>query len=137
MHAARCPGVHGLRTLVADDDFAFLDLVATALERRGAHAVRASCGDELMAAIADNHPFDVVVTDVQMPWMTGLQVMHSVRTAGLRTPTVIMTGSRDPKIAAQVQALGHSFALLYKPFSIAQLLAAVRVCLGRLGASAA
>ena len=118
-----------LNALVADDDPDFLALVGKALERFGVHIVRASSGGELLEEIAHHHPFDVVVTDVAMPWMTGLQVMHSVRTAGLFGPIVIMTGLRDAKTAESVAALGNHVALLYKPFSIPQLLSAVCGCL--------
>ena len=64
-----------------------------------------------------------------MPWTTGLQAMHSVRTAGLSTPIVVMTALRDPKIAEQVGALGRGATLLYKPFGIERLYAAMQSAL--------
>ncbi|HVK85986.1 MAG TPA: hypothetical protein VM513_17820, partial [Kofleriaceae bacterium] len=46
-----------------------------------------------------------IVTDISMPWMTGLQVMHSARAAGLRVPIIVMTALRDPTIPEQVASL--------------------------------
>jgi CheY-like chemotaxis protein len=115
-----------LRALVADDDLETLRMVSYAVESLGAEVASARTGDELIQLLADAS-FDVVVTDVAMPWMTGLQAVHSVRTAGLTTPTVVITASRDPQITRQVQALGDSATLLYKPFTIEQLQDAVAV----------
>lgn len=123
------------RVLIADDDREMLDMVSREAERFGADVVRATSGDELLQAIAEAGPFDVVVTDIAMPWMTGLQVMHSARAAGLRCPVVIMTGLRDPNIPAHVASLGSRAALIYKPFSIEQLYTALRTCLGETGAA--
>jgi FixJ family two-component response regulator len=67
----------------------------------------------------------VVITDVAMPWMTGLQVMHSARTAGLTTPVVVMTALRDSKVADTAAALGKHAAFLQKPFGIEDLYAAL------------
>src|SRR5688572_11689543 len=94
------------RALVADDDAEMLSLVQSALERLGADVVAVSSGNELMEAIANGGSFDVIVTDVSMPWMSGLQVMHSARTAGLPVPVVVMTALRDPALPAQVASLG-------------------------------
>jgi CheY-like chemotaxis protein len=127
MHAARDAP---MRALVADDDPEFLELMARALEHLRAEVVCAASGTELLKELADGDPFDVVITDVSMPGMTGLQVMHSARTAGLPCPVVIMTALRDRKTAAQAIALGKRVVLLYKPFSLGALCVALTACLG-------
>lgn len=119
-----------MRALIADDDPEFLDLIAGALEQVCGDVVCAASGSELLAELADGAPFDVVITDVSMPGMTGLQAMHAARTAGLPCPVVIMTALRDRKTTAQVVALGGRVALLYKPFSISALRVALGACLG-------
>ena len=112
--------------LVADDDAATLALVAEVLERLGCLVSSAEDGDELLQAVAAGGPFDLLVTDISMPWMTGLQVASSVRTAGITTPVIVMTAL--PIDAARIDALGHT-VLLRKPFGIKQLEAAVRYLL--------
>src|SRR5690348_10176941 len=115
-----------MRALVADDDSEMLELVGDALVHFGADVVTATSGGDLLEKLAHDESFDVIVTDISMPWMTGLQVMHSVRTAGLPVPVVVITALRDPWLPAQVAALGARTELLYKPFSLAELQAAVR-----------
>jgi CheY-like chemotaxis protein len=116
-----------LRVLIADDDPEMLDMVSSVVAKvYGAYIVRAATGHELLAAIADEGPYDFIVTDISMPWMTGLQVMHSARTAGLPVPVVVMTALRDPEIPAQVAALGDRARLIQKPFGYDDLVAALR-----------
>jgi CheY-like chemotaxis protein len=124
-HAYRSMMLHGARILVADDDPELLCSVAAALEQLGAEVVRAQNGGELIEHLADDGPFTVVVADVAMPWMTGLQVLHSARTAGLGTPVVVMTALKGERLVEQVQALGRNAVLLRKPFELEELESAV------------
>jgi CheY-like chemotaxis protein len=111
------------RILVADDDPASLSLVGHAMEGLGLSVRCADDGDELLQALAEDGPFDLIVTDVAMPWMTGLQVAQSARTAGVTTPVIVMTASR---VAAEdVQHLGDNTVLLRKPFGLSALIGAV------------
>jgi CheY-like chemotaxis protein len=106
--------------LVADDDAATLSVVADALQPVGS-VTCADDGNELMQALADG-AFDLVVTDIQMPWMTGMHVAHSIRTAGLQVPVIVMTAL--PIAASEVQKLGPRSCLLRKPFRLGELMAA-------------
>lgn len=110
-----------LTALVAEDEPFLRGLVAGVIERLGVDVTCVTCGDEMLARIADHARFDVIVTDVAMPWMTGLHVMHSVRTAGMTSPVVVITALSDPRIPAQVASLGVHAVLLFKPFSLAAL----------------
>lgn len=113
-----------LTALIADDDPELLRMVGEAVEQLGVDVKTAMTGGDLIEQLADSR-FDLVITDVSMPWMTGLQALHSARTAGLATPIVVITASRDDKIAAQVAALGENATLLRKPFGIDELHAAI------------
>jgi CheY-like chemotaxis protein len=119
-----------VRALVADDDPDLLEMVSNAVARLGIEVVSARSGGELLDKLAHRGPFDVVVTDVAMPWMSGLHVMHSARAAGSSCPVVVMTGHRDAKTTAQVTSLGDHVVLIHKPFSSLELDAALRECLG-------
>ena len=111
------------KVLVADDDDVTVAIVAQAMEHLGFAVSCAEDGDELLQQIAEQGPFDLLITDVSMPWMTGLQVAHSARVAGLLTPLIVMTAL--PIDASAVRALGTSAVLLRKPFGIKQLVDAV------------
>lgn len=121
MHRSCLMGLAGARILVADDDPELLEGVVQWLRREGADVLQAASGDELLDRLAHDGRFDLVVTDVAMPWMTGLQVMHSARAAGLGTPIIVMTALRDERIPAQVATLGQRAAYLRKPFEVGEL----------------
>jgi two-component system response regulator QseB len=114
----------GARVLVADDDSQLLGAVCDALTRLDANVVRASSGADLIEQLATAGPFDLVVTDISMPWMNGLQAMRSTRAAGLATSVIVMTALTDPRIPAQVKSLGANAVLLRKPFQLDDLEAA-------------
>jgi DNA-binding response OmpR family regulator len=112
------------RVLVAEDDPEMRNTVADALALRGYGVVRAESGAEFVDQLANEGPFDLIVTDVSMPWMDGLKAIRLMRTAGLATPVIVMTALRDQKIPTEVQALGRTI-LLRKPFELDELDAAV------------
>jgi len=114
------------RVLVADDDLDMLGMVAAVLAKLGLDVITASSGGDLLEQVASGGPFDLVVTDVAMPWMSGLQVMHSARAAGQQCPIIVMTGLRNQKTADQVGALGAEVRRLDKPFSVEDLESTVR-----------
>jgi len=107
--------------LVADDDPQLLDATAEALTAMGADVIRATNGAELIEQLANAGPFDLVVTDVGMPWMSGLEAIRSTRAAGLGTSVIVMTALTDERIPAQVQALGEHTVFLRKPFELTEL----------------
>lgn len=134
MRCARYKSVSGgAYILVADDDPAMLEAVADSLEQLGASVVRAASGAELIEAVGEQGPFDLVVTDISMPWMTGLQAMQSARTAGLETPIVVMTALKNEDVPDAVAKLGHDAVLLRKPFSLDDLYGAVTKLIARRG----
>jgi CheY-like chemotaxis protein len=113
------------RVLVADDDPELLAAVADALKRLGHDVVQVESGAGLVNRLANEGPFDLIVSDISMPWMDGLKALSSMRTAGVATPVIVMTALRDQQIPAQVQALGLNVVLLRKPFELDELEAAV------------
>lgn len=115
----------GTRVLVVDDDPQLLEALAEALEQLGATVAQAHNGGELIDRLADSSPFDLIVTDIAMPWMTGLSSMRAARTAGLGIPLIVITGLTDETIAAEVRGLGGNAILLRKPFAIRELKSAV------------
>lgn len=116
------------RVLVADDDPMTLVTVGGVLEKADYKVTTAWDGDELLQQLAEHGPFDLVVTDVSMPWMTGLQVAHCARAAGMKTPVIVISALRIDSSA--LESLGTNARLLRKPFDQAQLLGAVHALLG-------
>jgi CheY-like chemotaxis protein len=110
-----------LKAVVADDNPDLLEAVSLELETLGLEVARAMSGAELLDLVANAGPFGLIVTDINMPWMDGLQVTRSVRNAGLTTPILVMTGHLEKQAAVQ----GVNVALLLKPFSAEALHLAV------------
>ncbi|MFZ0133181.1 MAG: response regulator [Desulfobacterales bacterium] len=63
-------------------------------------------------------PFDLVVTDLQMPVMNGLKLMAGIKHESRHTPVVLMTGMNTPEVARFARAAA---AILYKPFGFDKL----------------
>jgi two-component system, sensor histidine kinase len=83
-HLMLIPSVHVIqRVLVADDDPQLLDTVCEVFTRLDADVVRGSSGGDLIEQVATAGSFDLVITDISMPWMSGLQAIRSTRAAGL------------------------------------------------------
>ena len=118
--------VPATRVLVADDDPLQLRVVGEVLTHLGLDVVEASNGAELIARLAHEGPFALVITDIRMPWMDGLKAMHATRVAGLGTAVIVMTALKDARVDAMVRALGDKAVLLRKPFSVAHLESAVQ-----------
>ena len=111
---ARTPR-HG-RVLVVDDDADMRDLAAEALGDLGYETV--ACGDprhalELLAGGA----FDVVLSDLHMPEISGVDLARACAQRGIRTPFVLMSGFGDETQKESPQG-AHIAGWLEKPFSI-------------------
>lgn len=105
-----------LRVLVADHDPAALQTVALALERLGALVVRAETGGELLERLVDEGPFDLIVTELDLRWMSGLQALYAVRHAGVTTPIIVTTTGDEQRITEVVRRMGD-VVVLSKPFA--------------------
>ena len=110
--------------VVAEDHADIRFVLQHALERAGHQVVVAADGEEALAMVRRHVP-DVVVTDVDMPRMTGLDLCRAIRAdARLRhIPVVLASGSLMPGDARADEA--GATATLLKPFLPAQLLACV------------
>lgn len=106
--------------LVADDDPNMLDALADVVTSTGREVCKVRDGGELIEAIGDGG-FDLVITDISMPWMSGLQAASSARYAGLPTPVIVVTALEDPSLDARVASLGSHARLLRKPIDVDDL----------------
>src|SRR6478609_5032002 len=80
-----------IRVLVVEDDADTAQYVRTVLERRG--GMHVTVAHEPMSALAEvaAHQFDVVLTDIQMPGMSGLELLGELRSRAPGTPVAVMT----------------------------------------------
>jgi two-component system, OmpR family, response regulator MprA len=109
--------------LVIDDQPAIRTVVQTALEEDGAFRVSgASTGDDALARFDSDAP-DLIVLDLVMPGMHGLELAAHACARGI--PVVLMTG--EPTMTATLESLACPH--LHKPFRMEQLLAEARAAI--------
>jgi CheY-like chemotaxis protein len=118
------------RIVIADDDPETLELLSDILYSPTTEIHKATSGAELVVLLAEQGPFDLIVTDVDMPWMEGLAVIRSARAAKIHAPVLVISGLSRADIPATVAGLGNA-RLLRKPIAVADLRDAVAELLGR------
>jgi CheY-like chemotaxis protein len=118
------------RVLLAEDDPDMRRLLAARLRAAGHHVVEASDGvgivDVIESMVWSEPPdaFDVIVSDVHMPGLSGLDVLAALRCSGLPTPVILITAFGDDDVHAEALELG-AVAVLDKPIDPQALDAAV------------
>ncbi len=117
------------RVLVVDDDDSIRDLVTTALEFVGFQVTVAADGFAGLAAAADGQP-DLIVLDVMMPGIDGLEVCRRLRAGGDETPVVFLTSNDAATDVVQGFAAGGDDHLA-KPFNLQVLIARIEAVLRR------
>ena len=119
----------GVRVLVVDDEDYITDLIAVGLRFVGFDVDTAADGREALAKVADTRP-DLVVLDVSMPGMDGLEVVQRLRRDGVSTPIVFLTARDAPADRVKGLHLGGD-DYITKPFSLEELLARIEAILRR------
>ena len=117
------------RILVIDDEEAIRDSLKVTLDYEGYDTRVASTAREGLAAIESERP-GVVLLDVKMPIMDGMELLRELRTRGHQAPIILISGHATASTAFEAARLG-AFAVLEKPFETEQLLLNVRNALQR------
>lgn len=118
-----------IRILVVDDHPLSAQIVARLAVRAGMHAALAADGTDALNWLAEQQePFDVVVSDVEMPRMGGFELLHEIRLRHGRLPVILMTAFFDEEKRDAARAWGAA-NLLKKPFGSRELTVAVNAAL--------
>ena len=112
------------RLLVVDDEPDIRDLVAKRLARDGYQVLSAGGGVEALALVRDHGMPEAAILDIDMPGMSGFDVLTRLRELRPGLPALFLTVLWGADVHAQVRAAGVD--QVAKPFTAAELTAAVR-----------
>lgn len=110
--------------LLVDDEEEFIKSLSERLQLRDIEANTAFAGEPALEMVADAAP-DVMVLDLRMPGIGGLEVLRRIKKTHPQVPVIILTGHGSEKDEAAAMQLG-AFAYLQKPVQIDDLLAQMR-----------
>jgi DNA-binding NtrC family response regulator len=115
--------------LAVDDEESFLELLKTLLQQEGYYVDTAPDGASAIN-ILQSLPFDLVLLDVKMPRIDGVEVLKFIKDHYLDTQVIMLTGVHDVKIAVECMRLG-AFHYVTKPYSTDELLTVIDRALER------
>ncbi len=118
----------GRRVLIVDDDRDALRILGDFLEAKGTEVVTAMDGHEALARFHDDGPFDVVVLDVMMPGLDGLEVCRRLKASpqGQLTPVLLVSARTDTR--SRIAGLyGGADDYINKPVDLREFLARLEV----------
>ncbi|MBB6431022.1 response regulator [Algisphaera agarilytica] len=123
------PLLHGKRILIADDEPNIRKTVKEVLSKFGCVCTTAKDGYEA-CSLLDQDPFDLVISDIKMPYRNGYEIYASAQRAREGMPVVLMTGfGYDPHHSIVRASQEGLSTVLFKPFKVDQFLEEVRKAL--------
>jgi CheY-like chemotaxis protein len=127
LRATRSNGLF-FEILLVDDEPLILSPLSLCLED-SSHRVTTALGGQNALDLLRGKPFDLVITDLQMPGIDGIALLRTAKEIRSNTKVIIMTGS---VLSASARRLisREADGFLDKPFSLAELHRAVASCLG-------
>lgn len=127
--AAACAGAN--RTILVVEDEAYIRQILVAmLGRMGFRTVEAEDGNSALQQVGGHNPsFDLVITDLSMNGMGGVELVRRLRATHPRIRIIVMSGRIDEEARHELDRLGIS-GIVNKPFTREELSAALNQCLG-------
>ncbi|MDD4701514.1 MAG: response regulator [Desulfovibrio sp.] len=115
-----------MRALFVDDELEFLELMQKRLARRGMEVVTAPDGKTALdmvkqASVPDAEPFNIVIMDVRMPGMDGLETLRHMKQIAPKLPVILLTGHACMGVAVEGLDLG-AYDYMLKPVAISELI---------------
>lgn len=112
--------------LLVDDDPDWRDAIAEHLEAAGLAVVVATDGSDAWQCFQQSEPL-AVITDVQMPFMDGRQLLANVRARNFRVPVIVVTGA---DAQARESDLMRAYVVIAKPADPDHIIATVKAAIG-------
>ncbi|WAI01992.1 response regulator [Methanogenium organophilum] len=100
-----------IRVLLVDDEPALLDITKIFLQRESEFSVVTAHSGKKALEFLDTEPFDVIISDYEMPWMDGLTLLSTIRERGMSLPFIIFTGKGREEVVIEALNRGADFYL--------------------------
>ena len=126
-HSPPRPGA-GVSVLVVDDETAVRRFATRVLEREGFQVVEATDGAEALEKVKANGSVDLIVTDIVMPRMNGVELMQALSLSHPHLPVILMSGYATAALSEM--GIATPCSIIPKPFPAERLLAEVSRCVG-------
>jgi two-component system response regulator AtoC len=111
------------KILVVDDEMLMRNFIVEALKRKGFEAAAAENGNKAINLL-EHESFDMVITDMKMPGISGMELLNKVKELSPQTVVLIITAFGTIENAVEAMRTG-AFHYLIKPFSLESLMAAI------------
>lgn len=113
-----------IRIMVVDDEPDFVELFVNRFRKRGLDVVGVHSGHEALEFLKD-HDMDVVVLDVKMPGMDGIETLKEIKKRYPGVEVVMLTGHGSVESGLQGMAYG-AYDYVMKPFKIEDLMSRIK-----------
>ena len=104
-----------IKILFVEDEVDLITIISETLAKLGANFVTANNGEEGLQALKDNPDIQLVVTDINMPILNGIDMIKKIRENGSDIPCVIMSAHTEPEYLKSADELNVKDYIL-KPF---------------------
>jgi len=108
-----------VRAAIIDDEDEILDLIEQILTEEGLRTKRFHQAEELLEVV-DKESFDIIISDLMLPGITGLELLDRLNRKGITSPFVLITGYASLDTAIEAVNRG-AFSYIKKPFNIEEI----------------
>ncbi|MBF0539814.1 MAG: response regulator [Nitrospirae bacterium] len=111
------------KLLVVDDDRVLLDSIVMILQEEGCEVSAVSSGREALELLRHDS-YDVVITDIKMPGISGIELIQEIKSLGIETPIILMTAFVEVKTTIEA-VRRRAFDFIIKPYDPEDLILAI------------
>ena len=112
--------------MLVDDEVPFVEIMAKRLNKRDIKTISAFSGQECLDRLKTNQPLDVIILDVKMPGMDGIETLKKIKYEAPLIEVIMLTGNATIQVAIDGMKLG-AYDFLMKPCDIEKLVSKVQI----------
>ena len=110
--------------LLVDDEISFVEIMSKRLDKRNIETISAFSGEECLETLKTHQTLDVIVLDVKMPGMDGIETLKTIKKASPLIEVIMLTGHATIELGINGMKLG-AYDFLTKPCEIEELVSKI------------